>query len=215
MNQKKFKNMVHSSRNSLAKDVFKRFMNNKAAVVGAVVLAIVLFGLIFADIIVPYEKVTAYDTSARLSPPTFKHIFGTDNLGRDLFARILHGSRISVGIGVGATMVSLCIAAAIASVCAMSKKADFVIMRIIDVVSCVPSILLALMFLAIMGGSVLNMMITLNGTGAFIWNQLQDDTDEAAIVKAMMAEYDVDEARAAQAVATFVQNLRNHGFLAE
>ena len=60
MNQKKFKNMVHSSRNSLAKDVFKRFMNNKAAVVGAVVLAIVLFGLIFADIIVPYEKVTAH-----------------------------------------------------------------------------------------------------------------------------------------------------------
>ena len=61
----------------------------------------------------------------------------------------------------------------------------------------------------------LNMMITLNGTGAFIWNQLQDDTDEAAIVKAMMAEYDVDEARAAQAVATFVQNLRDNGFLAE
>ena len=161
MNQKKFNKMVHGSRNSLAKDVFKRFMNNKAAVIGAVLLIIVLLGLIFADIIVPYEKVTAYDSSARLQPPSFKHPFGTDNLGRDLFARILHGSRISFGIGVGATMVSLCIAAAIASVCAMSKKADFVIMRIIDVVSCVPSILLALMFLAIMGGSVLNMMITL------------------------------------------------------
>lgn len=161
MNQKKFNKMVHGSRNSLAKDVFKRFMNNKAAVIGAVLLIIVLLGLIFADIIVPYEKVTAYDSSARLKPPSFKHPFGTDNLGRDLFARILHGSRISFGIGVGATMVSLCIAAAIASVCAMSKKADFVIMRIIDVVSCVPSILLALMFLAIMGGSVLNMMITL------------------------------------------------------
>ena len=161
MNQKKFNKMVHGSRNSLAKDVFKRFMNNKAAVIGAVLLIIVLLGLIFADVIVPYEKVTAYDSSARLQPPSFKHPFGTDNLGRDLFARILHGSRISFGIGVGATLVSLCIAAAIASVCAMSKKADFVIMRIIDVVSCVPSILLALMFLAIMGGSVLNMMITL------------------------------------------------------
>ena len=161
MNQKKFNKMVHGSRNSLAKDVFKRFMNNKAAVIGAVMLIIVLLGLIFADVIVPYEKVTAYDSSARLQPPSFKHPFGTDNLGRDLFARILHGSRISFGIGVGATLDSLCIAAAIASVCAMSKKADFVIMRIIDVVSCVPSILLALMFLAILGGSVLNMMITL------------------------------------------------------
>ena len=161
MNQKKFKKMVHNGRSSLAKDVLIRFMNNKAAMVGAVLLAIVLFALIFADVIVPYEKVTAYDSAARLQSPNFRHLFGTDNLGRDLFARIVHGSRISVGIGVGATLVSLCVAAAIASVCAMSKKADFVIMRIIDVVSCVPSILLALMFLAIMGGSVLNMMITL------------------------------------------------------
>ena len=61
----------------------------------------------------------------------------------------------------------------------------------------------------------LNMMITLNGTGAFIWNQLQNDTDEPAIVKAMLAEYDVDEERAAQAVAAFVQKLRANGFLAE
>ena len=61
----------------------------------------------------------------------------------------------------------------------------------------------------------LNIMITLNGTGAFIWNQLKNETDEAAIVKAMLEEYDVDEARAAQAVANFVQNLRENGFLAE
>lgn len=161
MNDKKFKKMVHGSRNSLFTDVFKRFMNNKAAVIGAVLLIVILLGIIFADLIVPYEQVTAYDSSARLSPPGARHIFGTDNLGRDLFARILHGSRISVGIGVGATLVSLCISAAIASVCAMSKKADFLIMRVIDIVSCIPSILLALMFLAIMGGSVLNMMITL------------------------------------------------------
>lgn len=161
MNQIKFKKMVHNSKSSLAGDVFKRFMNNKAAVIGAVLLCIVLFALIFADVIVPYEKVTAYNSADRLDPPSWEHPFGTDNLGRDLFARIIHGSRISVGIGVGSTLVSLCIAAAIASVCAMSKKADFVIMRIIDVISCVPSILLALMFLAIMGGSVLNMMITL------------------------------------------------------
>lgn len=61
----------------------------------------------------------------------------------------------------------------------------------------------------------LNVMITLNSTGAFIWNQLQNDTDEAAVVKAMLAEYDVDEARATQAVANFVQKLRENGFLAE
>ena len=66
------------------------------------------------------------------------------------------------------------------------------------------------------GGDMdLDMMITLNDTGAFLWEKLQNETDEAALVAALLAEYDVDEARAAQAVATFVQNLRNHGFLAE
>ena len=66
-----------------------------------------------------------------------------------------------MGIGAGATLVSLLISAMIASVCAMSKKADFLIMRVIDVINCVPAILLAMMFLAIMGGSVFNMMVTL------------------------------------------------------
>ncbi len=161
MNEKKLKNLAHHSRNSLAADVFKRFMHNKAAVVGAVLLFIILLCILFADLVAPYSMVTAYDSSARLSPPSAEHWFGTDNLGRDLFARVLHGSRISVGIGAGATLVSLAISAVIASFCAMSKKADFFIMRVIDVVNCVPSILLAMMFLAIMGGSVLNMMITL------------------------------------------------------
>lgn len=61
----------------------------------------------------------------------------------------------------GATLISLLIGAVLASVCALSKKMDFIIMRIMDVVSCVPSVLLALVLLAILGGSVWNMMLTL------------------------------------------------------
>ena len=161
MNEKKLKKLVHHSRSSLAADVFRRYVHNWAADVGAVLLIIILIGIIFADLIAPASMITAYDSSARLSPPSAAHWFGTDNLGRDLFARVLHGSRISVGIGAGATLVSLIISAMIASVCAMSKKADFLIMRVIDVINCVPAILLAMMFLAIMGGSVFNMMVTL------------------------------------------------------
>lgn len=59
----------------------------------------------------------------------------------------------------------------------------------------------------------LNMMITLNGTGAFLWERLQDRTDEAALVNALLAEYDVDEARAKRAVDSFVAKLRENGFL--
>lgn len=159
--EKKYKTMIHDSRDSLFRDVVKRFVRNRAAVIGLVVLAVILFVIVFANFLVPESLVTAYDTRAKLSPPSAAHWFGTDNLGRDVFARVLYGARITVGIGVGATLTSLIIGALLASVCALSKKADFVIMRIMDVGTCVPSILLALVLLAILGGSVFNMMLTL------------------------------------------------------
>ena len=59
----------------------------------------------------------------------------------------------------------------------------------------------------------LNMMITLNETGTVLWERLQQDTDEAALVSALLAEYDVDEATAAKAVAGFVVKLNDNGFL--
>lgn len=60
----------------------------------------------------------------------------------------------------------------------------------------------------------LNMMITLNETGAFLWERLVEETDEAALVCALLKEYDVDEATAAAAVKTFVKKLEENGFLA-
>lgn len=61
----------------------------------------------------------------------------------------------------------------------------------------------------------LNMMITLNETGAFLWERLAEETDETALVSALLGEYDVDEATAAAAVKNFVKKLRDNGFLAE
>lgn len=59
----------------------------------------------------------------------------------------------------------------------------------------------------------LNMMITLNDTGAFLWEHLGEDTNEAALVQALLGEYDVDEETAKKAVAAFVQKLNDNGFL--
>ena len=69
--------------------------------------------------------------------------------------------------------------------------------------------------LPIGGDMDLDLMITLNDTGAFLWEKLQEETDEAALVAALLAEYDVDEATAKQAVADFVEKLNVHGFLEE
>ena len=60
----------------------------------------------------------------------------------------------------------------------------------------------------------LNLMITLNGTGAFLWERLQSETDEDALVSALLGEYDVDEETARKGVAAFVEKLNENGFLA-
>ena len=67
-----------------------------------------------------------------------------------------------------------------------------------------------------MGGTVdLNTMITLNETGAFLWERLEQDTDKAALVAALLAEFDVDEATASKSVDNFIAKLNDHGFLAK
>ena len=160
-NEKELRETLHASRNSLFSDVVRRFVRNRAAMLGLVILSVVLFVIIFAGLLAPENLVTAYNTKEKFQGPSAAHPFGTDNLGRDMLVRVIYGARISVGIGVGATLVSLLIGAALASVCALSRKADFVIMRFMDVGNCIPSVLLALVLLAILGGSVANMMITL------------------------------------------------------
>lgn len=86
----------------------------------------------------------------------------------------------------------------------MKLKDDFILRNIAGQTVVLPS-----------GGDLdLNMMITLNETGAFLWERMQQETDEAALVAALLAKYDVDEARASAAVTAFVQKLEANGFLA-
>lgn len=155
------KEKKHTPKSSLTWDTLKRFMHNRAAVLGAAILLVILFLIIFANVLIPEARVTAYDAKARFSGPTAAHWFGTDNLGRDVFTRVLYGARITVGIGVGATLASLVIGAVLAAICSLSRRFDFIIMRFMEVWSSIPAILLALIFLAVLGGSVGNMMMTL------------------------------------------------------
>ena len=152
---------MNDKKQNLFWEAVKRFTYNKAAVIGAVYLAALLFIIIFANVLVPVEKVTYYSILDRKLTPCAEHWFGTDNLGRDLFARVIYGTRITVGVSVGATLASLLIGASIASVCALNHKADFVIMRMVEIFNCIPSVLFAMVLLAVMGGSVVNLIITM------------------------------------------------------
>lgn len=156
-----YDNVTSQKQVHLFREVVKRYLYNVPAVFGLIFFLVVLFVIIFAEKIVPAEMVTAYSVREKLIAPCAAHIFGTDHLGRDIFARVVYGTRITVGIGVGSTMLALIIGAVLASVCALSKRADFVIMRVVDVGTSIPYLLLALLLLAVLGGSVANMILTL------------------------------------------------------
>ena len=107
-------------------DIWKRLRRNRMAMLGLVIIVVLILSAVFAPLIAPYGY-DDQDVNRAFLGPSLHHLFGTDNLGRDIFTRVLYGARITVGIGVGATLTSLVIGAAIASVCALFKKADLVI----------------------------------------------------------------------------------------
>jgi len=156
-----YDNVTSQKQVHLFREVVKRYLYNIPAVFGLLFFLVVLYVIVFAEKIVPKELITAYSVRDKLLTPCAEHIFGTDHLGRDIFARVVYGTRITVGIGVGSTLLALVIGAILASICALSKKADFVIMRIVDVGTSIPYLLLALLLLAVLGGSVANMILTL------------------------------------------------------
>ena len=100
---------------SLAKDAWKRLLKNKLAVFGMIVVGIIIVAVIIGPYII--EATTGYtadyqpdDSALKASfPPSFKHPMGTDELGRDIFARVLQGGRISIMVGIISTLVSLII----------------------------------------------------------------------------------------------------------
>ena len=116
---------------------------------------------IFADVITPYENAIS-QSADRLDSPSAAHIFGTDELGRDLFARIVHGSRYSLLIGVSTSVLALVIGGLLGAIAAYyGGWVDNIIMRLTDVVMTVPPILLSLAVVAALGGSLRNLLIAI------------------------------------------------------
>ena len=128
---------------------------------GLILLAFVILIAIFADLIVPYPEAVT-QSSMRLQGPSADHWFGTDNLGRDVFARVVHGSRYSLWIGVSTSVLSLIIGGLLGAAAGYyGKTIDNVIMRLTDVVMTVPPILLSLAVVAALGANLRNLLIAI------------------------------------------------------
>lgn len=152
---------------SMAGEVWRRLLKNKMAVAGLVILVILALLAIFADVIADYDtKVVAQDLQNRLQGPSAAHWFGTDEFGRDIFARLIHGSRISLVVGLISVSVSLIVGGILGAVAGYyGGIVDNVIMRIMDIFLAVPSILLAITIVAALGTNIINVMLAIGVSG--------------------------------------------------
>ena len=148
-------------KSSLTREIWFRFRKNKVALIGLIILTLIVLMAIFADLIVPAEVATTQSTD-RLQGPSAEHWFGTDEFGRDLFARVVHGSRYSLFIGVATSLIALVVGAILgASAGYFGGIIDNVICRIVDVFICVPPVLMSLAVVAALGTNMQNLIIAI------------------------------------------------------
>jgi len=126
-------------------------------IIAAVVLAAIVLTAIFAPLIAPHDPLTM-NTVQRLKGPSEIYPLGTDAYGRDLFSRIVTGGRISLFIGIGAALVSVFIGLIIGLVSGFFRLADAIIMRLMDSLMAIPSILLAIALVSLNGPSIWSVM---------------------------------------------------------
>lgn len=147
---------------SLTGDKFKLLIKqNKLAVFSAAIIIIIALMAIFAPLIAPYEP-TKQDLINRLSAPSLKHLLGTDELGRDIFTRMLYGARISLAIGLFPTLASMTVGTLLGLMAGyLGKKVDFTIMRLADITLAFPSLLLAMVVMYTFGAGLINIYMAL------------------------------------------------------
>lgn len=151
-----------NKKNSPARDIWRRFRRNKLAMTGMVIFILLILCAIFARVLTPYDY-AAQDFMARLQGPSWEHLMGTDNFGRDILARVLYGTRISLSISLISVVISLVAGGFLGALAAYySTKIDNVIMRIMDVLQAIPSILMALAIAAALGPGTVNLLIAIS-----------------------------------------------------
>jgi len=139
---------------SLFRQTLARLVRNKSAVIGFSILIIIVVACLMAPVIAPegYNKQYVLD---RFQDPSFRHWFGTDELGRDIFARILYGGRISLWIGFASTLLSAVVGVSIGLFAGFAGgRIDNIAMRLLDIIMSIPSILLAITIAAALGTGV-------------------------------------------------------------
>jgi len=147
-------------------DVRRRFFRHKLAVIGLFMVGLVVFAALAAPLIAPHPP-RAQDLTNTLQGPSGTHWFGTDELGRDQFSRVVYGSRIAVTVGLASILLALIIGVFLGSVSGyLGRGWDAVIMRVADVFFAFPLIIGAIVIILVVGRGVTPVVISL---GIFSW----------------------------------------------
>jgi len=142
----------------------KTFLKNKAAFASLLFIAMIILFAFFAPLVARHDP-SAIDTNSILAAPSGAHIFGTDTLGRDIFARIVYGSRISLAIGFIAVGIAVLIGTVFGSIAGYyGGKADSIMMRFVDIMLCFPAFFLILAVIAVLEPSIFNIMAVIGLT---------------------------------------------------
>lgn len=139
----------------------KKFCRNRSALIGTLITGILVILALLAPVICPAGPYDM-DVVSRLRAPSFGHIFGTDTFGRDLFARCIYGARISLSVGASVAAISLIVGMCIGLYASYYKTLDNILMRICDGLKALPSILLAIALMAVLGASTKNVILALS-----------------------------------------------------
>ena len=144
------------------KMVVRRLMKNKIAMLGLFILIIIILACLFAPLIAPYSA-TEMDYANILSTPSKEHWFGCDALGRDIFSRILYGGRYSLALGFAGSMFGSLIGLVFGLIAGYAGgQTDMILMRVIDIISAIPGMLLAIIISTALGSGFFNTVIALS-----------------------------------------------------
>lgn len=143
----------------------RRFRRNRLSLAGAIVVALLIAAAAFAPFISPYDPMVI-DVHRVLSPPSFSHPFGTDDLGRDVLSRMIWGSRVSLKVGFVAIGLALMIGISLGAVSGFyGGKVDAILMRFVDIMLAFPVFFLILAVIAILEPGIFTIMVVIGLTG--------------------------------------------------
>lgn len=138
----------------------RAFLRNRLSVAGLVIV-LLLVGIALAAPLIAAQSPYTNDVAHRLTAPSAEHLFGTDDLGRDVFARVIYGARISLIVGFSVSLIAGALGMLIGLYSCQNKVLDTVLMRICDGLKAIPSTLLAICLMAVLGPSIRNVILSL------------------------------------------------------